>query len=167
MQRDSLQIVQPEEDRAVDRVRSAVDSLVGGESGSQGSAGAVSYRIQRMNLMTEPAILAALGSALAVDREEADARRAALSLDLHAFGLAETHRAAIARHASHPQRPMWLASSVRDQRLAVWMYVACRMLVEDTPAGRVFLEDLGEALHIPVRDLRILKQMLPLPAPAG
>ena len=156
MQRDSLQVAQPAVDRVVERVRSAVDSLVGGEAAAHcaGPAGAVRYRIHRNNLMAEPAVLAAIGSALSVDREETDARRAALSLDLYSLGLAEAHRACIARHASHPQRPMWLADGVRDQRLALWMYAACRMLVEDTSAARVFLEDLGEALLIPVRDIR-------------
>ncbi len=166
MQRDNLQVVQTAEDRAADRVRSAVESLVAGESGAgcPGSDGAVS-RIRRINLMAEPAVLAALGSALRVGRGEAEACRAVRFLDLHSLGLAEAHRACIAGHVCHPQRPMWLADGVRDQRLALWMYAACRMLVSDTPSGRVFLEDLGEALHISVRDIRMLKQMLPLPLP--
>ena len=90
-----------------------------------------------------------------------------MTLDLYSLGLPESRRSQIISHAAHPQRPVWLASGVRDRRLALWMYATCRMLVEDTARGRVFLGDVAEALKIPVKEIRLLKQKLPLLSPAG
>jgi uncharacterized membrane protein YebE (DUF533 family) len=167
MQRDNLKLVQPTEDRPFERIRSAVDELVQEKSDGpdSGPNGIVSYRMQRRSLMAEPVVLAAIGSALAIGRKVDGARQAASTLDLYALGLPETRRSRIVQHASHPQRPMWLASGVGSQRLALWMYATCRTLMENTARSRVFLEDLAEALRIPVRDVRILKQKLPLREP--
>ena len=165
MHRHTLQLIQPFEDRALDRVRAAVAFLV--EPPPDGVKDTIGFDGQYADLMSDPAVLAAIGSALALGREAHAARRAALTLDLYDLGLPESRRSQLIAHASHPQRPMWLASGVRDRRLALWMYATCRTLLEDAARERVFLEDLAEALHIPVRDVRHLKQRLPLPEPAG
>ena len=166
MQRDNLKLVSPAEDRALDRIRSAVGLFVDETTDQPRGTGNGAVRFQHEDPMAEPVMLAAIGAALATRGKGQDGRRSALTLDLYSFGLPETRRARIIQHAVHPQRPMWLASGIRDQRLALWIYAVCRAIVEDTARGRVFLEDLAEALHIPVRDLRILKQTLPLQAPA-
>ena len=164
MRRDTLQLIQPVEERAVERVRAAVDHLV--ERPAVRADGTIGYGAQFADLMSEPTVLAAIGAAIALGRDEHAARRSALTLDLYSLGLPESRRAQLIAHAEHPQRPMWLASGVYDRRLALWMYATCRVLVENTARGRVFLEDLGEALRIPLLELRELKQMLPLPASA-
>ena len=162
MRRDTLQRLQPDEDRAVDRISAAVDQLV-----DRSVDGTIGRSVQRPSLIADPAVLATIGSAVALGRQEHAARRAALTLDLYALGLPESRRSQLIAHAAHPQRPIWLASGVRDRRLALWMYATGRTLIEDTAPGRVFLEDLAEGLRISLKEIRALKQMLPLRAPAG
>ena len=117
--------------------------------------------------MKDASMLAAIGASIALGKEEHAARRAALTIDLYDLGVSESRRAQLISHAASPQRPMWLASGVRDPELALWMVAIARALVEDTPRGRVFVEDLAEALRVPVRSVSRLKQKLPLAAPAG
>ncbi len=173
MPRDTLQRTydNPElfEDRVVDRVRDAVDFLVDA-SVMEPVAGQVDGSIGHAefpDLMSHPSVLAAIGAAIALGREEHAARRSALILDLYSLGLPESRRSQIISHASHPQRPTWLASGVREPRLALWMYATCRTLVENTARGRVFLENVAEALKISVKEVSAIKRKLPLPAPAG
>jgi uncharacterized membrane protein YebE (DUF533 family) len=178
MPRDTLQRAlqnpEPLEDRVVDRVRYAVDYLVESETAhahagqvtaqSDGSGGRAA---EFPDLMSNASVLAAIGACIALGKEEHAARRAALTLDLYSLGLPESRRSRIIAHAAHPQRPIWLASGVRDRRLTLWMYATCRTLVENTARGRVFVEDVAEALRIPVKEIRVLKQKLPLLAPGG
>ena len=130
-------------------------------------SGTIGRAAEFPDLMSNSSVLAAIAACVALGKEEHAARRAALTLDLYSLGLPESRRSQIIAGAAHPQRPMWLGAGVRDRRLALWMYATCRLLVEDSPRGRVFVEDLAEALRIPLQEVRELKQRLPLLSPAG
>ena len=161
------------ESRLVDRVRLAVNrvervtqTLEAGSADRETDVTADSAA-EYPDLMRHVSVLATIGAALALGRTGHAARRAALTLDLYQFGLPESQRSRIIAHAEHPQRPVWLASGVRDRRLAYWMYATSRLLIENDARGRVFSDDLAEALRIPLTEMRLLKQTLPLSAPAG
>jgi hypothetical protein len=109
----------------------------------------------------DPLLLAAIAAGLAADG-------ARDRITPGAFGpFSARCRASIVRRMKRPARPLDIARRVKSPRRALLIYAACRKLVGRTAAGRVFVEDLGEALMIPVALLRQMKVRLPRPNGAG
>jgi hypothetical protein len=69
-------------------------------------------------------------------------------------------RALMLRRMRNPLRPMDIARRVDSPWRALVIYTVCRTFIGRTAAGRVVVEDLGEAFMIPLALLREIKVRL-------